>query len=118
MSVLDKSEKIVVDGKEYELKYTLKTIPQFERQLTGHSLMAMCTAAASGGLTVEDTITMLKWGLIGGGCFDKEQFDDFLNKAIEDNGLNGLQESIINALTKSGLVKTRKNVMAPEAVQK
>ncbi len=117
MSVLDRSEKIVVAGKDYELKYTLKTVPQFERQLTGRSLMGMCKNAAEGGLTVDDTITMLKWGLIGGGCYDKENFDQFLDDAIADNGLNGIQESIVNALTKSGLVKTRKNTSAPETVQ-
>lgn len=101
-NTIDRYTMITVDGKEYKLQYTIRTIIQMEKQLERKSILDTLAAIP---FDFGDTFLFLKFGLQGGGQkLTDTQVEDIMYGLFEELNFGELQALIIETLTKSGAI--------------
>lgn len=112
-NTIDRYTMITVDGKEYKLQYTIRTIILMEKQLQRKSIL---DTLANIPFDFGDTFLFLKFGLQGGGQkLSDTQVEDIMYGLFEELNFGELQALIIETLTKSGAIG---RVDAPKANKK
>lgn len=99
---MDRYTMITVDGKEYKLQFTIRTIIALEKQLGRKSIL---DTLANIPFDFADTYNFLKYALIGGGQkLTDTQVEDIMYGLFETLNFGELQALIIETLTKSGAI--------------
>lgn len=104
------------DNPGRKLCFTIKSIAMCERELLNHNLLLTIAEMKNAPLAIGDIFTLFKWGLRGSEEYSEDEAEIIFLEAIDDLGLVKLQEAIILALEKSGIIGKAKNKKAlPQA---
>lgn len=109
MNTIDKSEKFTLEDKEYELKFTNKAVIMAEKELDCKKIITTIAGVANEPMSYGDTYALFKWGLLGAKQYKTEEIDSIFDNFVYENGIDGMQVILIQALTKAGVLSKRKN---------
>ena len=112
MTVIDKSVKIKIGGKTYNLLYTVKALMEAEHDCTEDSLL-LVISSPSKLAAFQNCYALLKAGLMAGnpGTVTEDNFDELFAAAVEEyKACAGVAPYCVEAIKKSGLIiKAEKN---------
>lgn len=105
--VLDNKVQVKIGGKDYELCLPIKCVVKAERETVAKNLIVTITELENGPLCVEDTFTLFKYALIGGGV-KADQAEELFLKLLEESSLRQVMGLVLDTLGKSGVFGRRK----------
>lgn len=97
--ILDKYIEKTIGGKVYRFALPIKYVFKAERELVNRNLV---TTMANYPLSIEDTFTLFKYSLMGGGQ-EKANAENLFYDAIDELTLPVVCELILEVLQKSGV---------------
>lgn len=113
MNTIDRMVNLELpDNPGHKLCFTIKSITECEKELINHNLILTIAGMAAAPLAVGDVFTLLKWGLLGSGKYSQDEVEIIFMECVDELGLVGLQEKIVLALEKSGVIGKVKNKAA------
>lgn len=106
MTILDRGERITLDGKDYEIIFPVKSIIEVEKEIPEHSLPFMLANPVRA-MSFSFCYSLWKWGLKGGNHdLSDEAIESLFYDAISELGsYSEVGKLCIAALQKSGTIK-------------
>ena len=103
------------DNPGRKLRFTIKSVVECEKELSNNNLILTIAGLTKTPLPVRDIFTLFKWGLRGTEDYSQNEVEIIFMEAVDDLGLVGIQEKIILALEKSGVIgKAKKQKALPK----
>ena len=113
MNTIDRSVELqLADGRKHQLRFTVKSVIECEKELPNHNLLLTVASLASMPLAIGEAYALLKWGLLGAGSCEAKDVDDLFLAYVDEIGLIGIQGNVLLALEKSGVIGKAKNKAA------
>lgn len=95
----DSAQTFDVDGKTYEIKYTIGQVKTYENMHRGRGIMA--TFVDNGGaLSLQELIDLAACGLKvqGGGFVSIRQGQEMAENLLQENGYSSLLDAVLSAI--------------------
>lgn len=106
MTILDRGERITLDGKDYDIVFPVKSIIEVEKEIPEHSLPFMLSNPVRA-MSFSFCYALWKWGIKGGKAdLSDEKIEELFYDAIAELGnYSEVGKLCISALQKSGTIK-------------
>ena len=111
--ILEADEKMKIGGKEYEVRFTVKSIFNLEKEL-GESLLVTLGRLQNGvTIPLHTVYSLLRWGLTGGGTvLSDDELDNLFTQLMAEGKFTSASVTLFKAIAKSGAIGDPKKIMA------
>lgn len=111
--ILEENEKINIGDRTYPLRFTVKSVFYVEKELGESILVTLAKLQNGQPFPLNTAYTLLKWAVSGGGIYlSEKEMDRLFLQVMNEQKLVLVEQIVLKALAKSGVIGNPKKIMA------